>query len=106
MVGWRGGASGSRPVFPGSSFWARRLAALFGLLEPVGLAFEGHDFTAMDEALDEGDDAGGAGEDVVPLREGFIRGDGRPISDSMVASYVHTREQLARGDSPPRPESH
>ena len=29
----------------------------------------------MDEAVDEGDDAGGGGEHVGPLREGFVRGD-------------------------------
>ena len=43
------------------------LAAFFGLLEAVGLALEGDDLGVADEAVDQGDHAGGVGEDLAPL---------------------------------------
>ena len=46
-----------------------------GLTESMALAVELDDFAAVDEAVDEGDDAGGAGEPVGPLGEGFVGGD-------------------------------
>ena len=40
-----------------------------GFLEAVGLAFDGQDLGIVDEAIDQGDDAGGVGEDLTPLGE-------------------------------------
>ena len=48
---------------------------LLGLTESIALGVELDDFRAMDEAVDEGDDAGGGGEHVGPFGEGFVGGD-------------------------------
>ena len=46
--------------------------AFLGLFESIAGAFQGDEFGAVDEAVDEGDDTGGVGEDVVPFPERFI----------------------------------
>ena len=46
-----------------------------GLSESIAFAVELDDFGAVDKAVDEGDDAGGAGEHVGPFGEGFVGGD-------------------------------
>src|SRR5262249_44738849 len=46
-----------------------RFGAFFGLFETVGLTLDGEDLGVMDEAIDQGDDAGGVGEDLAPFRE-------------------------------------
>src|SRR5262249_2833064 len=51
--------------------------ALFGLLAPVGLAIESVDLDMMNEAIDEGDDAGSVGEHLVPFDERTVGGDER-----------------------------
>src|SRR5215468_11502612 len=51
--------------------------ALFGLLAPVGLAVESVDLGMMNEAIDEGDDAGSVGEHLVPFDERTVGGDER-----------------------------
>jgi hypothetical protein len=43
-----------------------------GLLEAVAVGLDVDDLGAMDEAVDEGVDAGGVGEDPVPLGEGLV----------------------------------
>jgi hypothetical protein len=48
------------------------LAAFLGLLEAVGLALDSDDLGVVDEAVDQGDDAGGIGEDLAPFGEGAI----------------------------------
>lgn len=57
----------------GSGFGLAR-GALFGFLEAVALAFEGDNLGTMDEAVDEGDSAGGVGEDLVPFAERLVGG--------------------------------
>jgi hypothetical protein len=47
-------------------------AELFGFLEAVALGFDFDDLGAVDEAVDEGDDAGGVGEDLAPFGEGLV----------------------------------
>ena len=63
---------------------------LLGLTESVAFAVELDDFRAMDEAVDKSDDAGGGGEHLGPLREGFI---GR---DEDGRSEVPARDDLVR----------
>ena len=47
------------------------MGALFGsflgFLETVGIPFEREDLGVVDEAVDQGDDAGGVREDLVPF---------------------------------------
>jgi hypothetical protein len=43
-----------------------------GFLEPVGVSLDGDDLTAVDESVDEGDDGGCVGKDLVPLGEGLV----------------------------------
>ena len=49
--------------------------AVFSLLETVGIAVDGDDVGVVDEAVDERDDAGGAGEHLVPVGERAVGGD-------------------------------
>jgi hypothetical protein len=52
------------------------LSALFGvffcLFEAIGLAFDGDDLGMVDQAVDQRDDTGGVGKDLVPLGEGAV----------------------------------
>ena len=48
---------------------------LFGFLEAIGFAVEGDDLAVVDQAIDEGYDAGGVGEHLVPFGEGPVGGD-------------------------------
>jgi hypothetical protein len=43
------------------------LGALFGLLETIGLSLDGDDLDLVNEAIDQGDDAGDVGKDLTPL---------------------------------------
>src|SRR5215470_16414336 len=68
---WGGSWLGPPPLgSPGCS-------ALFRLLVPVGLAIESVDLGMMNEAIDEGDDAGSVGEHLVPFDERTVGGDER-----------------------------
>src|SRR3954468_15845743 len=65
-AGWGGlGLAGAAAA--GAEF-----AALLGFFEPVGIGLNGDDLGIMDEAVDQRDDAGGGGKDLVPLGEGAI----------------------------------
>jgi hypothetical protein len=46
-----------------------------GFFEAIGFAVDGNDLGVVDEAVDEGDDAGGVGEDLAPFGEGTVGGD-------------------------------
>jgi len=46
--------------------------ALLRFLEAIALAFEGDDLGAVQQAIDEGDHAGGVGEHLVPFAEGLV----------------------------------
>ena len=48
------------------------LGALLGFFESIRFAFEGDDLAVVGEAIDQGDDAGGVGEDLVPFGERSI----------------------------------
>ena len=45
-----------------------------GLLEAVGVALDGDDLGVVEQAVDEGNDAGGTGEDLAPFGEGAVGG--------------------------------
>ena len=45
---------------------------LLGLLEAVAVGFDVDHLGAVDEAIDEGDDAGGVGEDLAPFGERLV----------------------------------
>jgi hypothetical protein len=49
-----------------------RGAELLGFLEAIAVGLDLDDLGAMDEPVDEGDDAGGVREDFAPLREGLV----------------------------------
>jgi hypothetical protein len=46
--------------------------ALLSFLEAIAVTGQGEDLRAMHETVNEGDDAGGVGEDLVPFAEGFV----------------------------------
>jgi len=48
-------------------------------LGAVGAAFDDDDLGAVDQAIDQGDHAGGVGEDLLPLGEGAVGGDQRAL---------------------------
>ena len=48
------------------------LLVFLGLLAAIGIAVDGDDLGVVDEAVDEGDDAGGVGEGFAPLSEGAV----------------------------------
>jgi hypothetical protein len=47
-------------------------AELLGLLEAVAVGLDVDDLGAVDESVDEGDDAGSVREDFAPLRESLV----------------------------------
>ena len=55
------------------------IRTLFGFFEAVGLALDGNDFEAVNEPIDERNDAAGVWEDFLPLRERFIGGYDRAL---------------------------
>ena len=54
---------------------AAYLLAFRGLLAAPGIAVDGDDLGVVDEAIDQGDDAGGVGEGLAPLGERSVGGD-------------------------------
>src|SRR5687767_172446 len=45
---------------------------LLGFFQPVAVSLDVDDLGAMDEAVDEGDDAGRMGKDLAPFGEGLV----------------------------------
>ena len=74
LVGVARGLAGSR--LGGTATSGPLLCALLGLLEAVGIAFDGDDLGVVDEAVDQRDDAGGVGKDLPPLGKGAVGDDG------------------------------
>ena len=68
------------------------VAAFLGLLEAVGFALDGDDLGVVDEAVDQGDDAGGVGEDLAPLGKGAVGGDEGGLG--LVAARDDLEEQV------------
>ena len=59
---------------------ARTLVGSFlGLLEAIGFALDGEDLGVVDQAIDQGDDAGGIWKDLAPFGEGPVGGDDRAV---------------------------
>ena len=69
------GTPATRGAAPPAALGAALLLAFLGLLAAPGLAVDGDDLGVVDEAVDQGDDAGGVGEGLAPLREGPVGGD-------------------------------
>ena len=67
--------------------------ALLSLLEAIAFAFEGDDLGAVQQPIDERDDAGGVGEDLVPFAEGFVGGEENGAL-LLVAAGDHLEEQI------------
>ena len=66
---------GGLPASPPAALGAALLLAFLGFLAAPGLAVDGDDLGVVDEAVDQGDDAGGVGEGLAPLGEGPVGGD-------------------------------
>src|SRR4051812_26011006 len=93
-------AAPPRAVWPPAAAWSVRswlgAAALAGallgafarLLEAVGIPLDGDDLGVVDEAIDQGDDAGGVGENLAPFGERAVGGDQR------APDLVAARDQL------------
>ena len=84
-------------VFQGSHWVKCRFPSLalgrrpfLSLLAAIGLALDGEDFGMMDQPVDQGDHATGAGEDFAPFREGFVGADQRAL---LLMSAVDEFEQ-------------
>ena len=60
---------------PAAALGAACLLAFLGLLAAPGIAVDGDDLGVVDEAVDQGDDAGGVGEGLAPLGERSVGGD-------------------------------
>src|SRR5271163_168628 len=69
FLSWLGSAAAARAL----------LSAFTGLLQAIGLAFDGDDLGVVDEAVDQRDDAGGVWEHLAPLREWAVGGDQRAL---------------------------
>lgn len=65
---------------------------LFAFADAVTLAVQDHDFGMVSEAVEQGGDAGGVGEDLVPFFEGSIGGNGDSLI--FVALIDHRVEQV------------
>ena len=65
-----------------------------GFFEAIGLALEHDDLAAMDESVDEGDDAGGVGEDLVPFFEGAVGGDDGALG--LIATGDHLEQEVSK----------
>ena len=55
------------------------LGSFLGLLEAIGFALDGEDLGVVDQAIDQGDDAGGVWKDLAPFGEGPVGGDDRAV---------------------------
>ena len=60
----------TRRAAPAAALGVALLLAFLGFLAAPGLAVDGDDLGVVDEAVDQGDDAGGVGEGFAPLGEG------------------------------------
>ena len=67
--------------------------ALLSFLEAIAFAFEGDDFGAMQQSVDEGDDTGGVGEHLIPFAECFVGGQENGTLLLITAGH-HLEEQI------------
>ena len=65
----------------------------FGLFETIAVGFDVDDFGAVDEAIDERDDAGGMRKHFAPLREGLVGAEQNGLL-SVVAPRDDLEEQV------------
>ena len=65
-----------------------------GFFEAIGLALEHDDPTSVDQSVDEGDDAGGVGEDLVPFFEGAVGGDDGALG--LIATGDHLEQEVSK----------
>ena len=68
------------------------LGTLLGFFKAVAAGLDGQYFAAMNESVDEGDDTGGVGGDVVPIGERSIGSD--DDGTQLIASSDHLEEQV------------
>src|SRR5271155_1839392 len=73
---WRCSRStGRRRLLGASSPRGASLLTLLGLTQTVAFALDDDEFGAVEQTVDEGDDAGRIREDGRPLGEGLVRGE-------------------------------
>jgi hypothetical protein len=79
---------------------ARTLVGSFlGLLEAIGFAFDGEDLGVVDQAIDQGDNAGGIWKDLAPFGKGPVGGEPSGLADLPLVAPARAR-MLAMTDDP------
>ena len=58
--------------FGGGALFSALFGVLFGLFEAERVSFDLNDLCMMDKAVDQRNDTGGIGKDLVPLGEGAV----------------------------------
>ena len=67
--------------------------ALLSFLETIAVTGQGEDLRAMHETINEGDDAGGGGEDLVPFAKWLVgRQDHGAVE--LITACNHLEEQI------------
>ena len=66
---WGGACRAGGSSLAGAAAAVAQFGALLGFLEAIGVGLDGDDLGVVDEAVDQRDDAGDGGKDLVPLGE-------------------------------------
>jgi hypothetical protein len=79
------------------------VGSFLGLLEAIGFALDGEDLGVVDQAIDQGDDAGGVWKDLAPFGEGPVGGEWcfssmrSCLSDQHIAAAIWRATPIASG---------
>jgi hypothetical protein len=73
------------------------LGSFAGLLEAIGLALDGEDLGVVDQAIDQGDDAGGVWKDLAPFGERPVGSDERAVVLVPAADELEQQVGMAIG---------
>src|ERR1700682_3144982 len=84
---WSGGAGPTTPF--GLVLWA-----LLGFFEAIRFSLDLHQLRAVGQPVNEGDHAGGVGEDLVPLSEGLVGRDQRRVAAPFITPGDDLEEQI------------
>ena len=73
------------------------LGSFLSLLEAIGFGLDGEDLGVVDQAIDQGDDAGGVWKDLAPFGEGPVGGDDRAVVLVPAADKLEQQVGMAIG---------